>query len=66
MICSDGFSAGGIDLLFENNHVENGDDCLTVGNGARDIVFRYVYLGISVSLSANIPCIEILIVRKSH
>lgn len=35
-----GFSAGGSDLLFENNHIVNGDDCLTVGNGAKDIIFR--------------------------
>ncbi|KAI0714728.1 pectin lyase fold/virulence factor [Earliella scabrosa] len=37
---TDGFSAGGTDLLFENNHIENGDDCLTVGSGARNIHFR--------------------------
>ncbi|TFY77102.1 hypothetical protein EWM64_g6911 [Hericium alpestre] len=40
---TDGFSAGGTDLLFENNHVVNGDDCLTVGNGAKNIVFRNGY-----------------------
>ncbi|KAI0756237.1 pectin lyase fold/virulence factor [Daedaleopsis nitida] len=38
-----GFSAGGTDLLFENNHVQNGDDCLTVGNGAKNIHFRNSY-----------------------
>ena len=27
-------------MLFENNHIENGDDCITVGNGAKDIHFR--------------------------
>ncbi|KAF6749325.1 pectin lyase-like protein [Ephemerocybe angulata] len=38
---TDGFSAGGgTDFLFENNHIQNGDDCLTVGNGAKNIVFR--------------------------
>ncbi|TFY70904.1 hypothetical protein EVG20_g2108 [Dentipellis fragilis] len=36
----DGFSAGGTNLLFENNHVVNGDDCLTVGNGAKNIIFH--------------------------
>jgi hypothetical protein len=36
-----GFSAGGTDLLFENNHIVNGDDCLTVSNGAKNIHFRY-------------------------
>ncbi|CAA7265052.1 unnamed protein product [Cyclocybe aegerita] len=40
---TDGFSAGGTDMLFENNHIENGDDCLTVGNGAKNIVFRNTY-----------------------
>ncbi|KAA1467850.1 pectin lyase-like protein [Dentipellis sp. KUC8613] len=40
---TDGFSAGGTNLLFENNHVVNGDDCLTVGNGAKNIVFRDSY-----------------------
>ncbi|KAJ7696742.1 pectin lyase fold/virulence factor [Mycena rosella] len=38
-----GFSAGGTNLLFENNHVVNGDDCLTVGNGARNITWRNSY-----------------------
>lgn len=37
---SDGFSAGGTNLLFENNHVQNGDDCLTVGNGAKNITWQ--------------------------
>lgn len=45
MICppttpSPGFSAGGTNLLFEDNHVVNGDDCLTVGSGAKNIRFR--------------------------
>ncbi|ETW86713.1 glycoside hydrolase family 28 protein [Heterobasidion irregulare TC 32-1] len=40
---TDGFSAGGSDLLFENNDIVNGDDCLTVGNGAKDIIFRNSY-----------------------
>lgn len=34
---TDGFSAGGNNLLFENNYVVNRDDCLTVGNGAKNI-----------------------------
>lgn len=29
-------------MLFENNHIENGDDCLTVASGAKNIHFRYV------------------------
>ncbi|KAI0652589.1 pectin lyase fold/virulence factor [Trametes meyenii] len=37
---TDGFSAGGTDLVFENNHIQNGDDCLTVGSGAKNIVFK--------------------------
>ncbi|KAJ3512545.1 hypothetical protein NMY22_g15304 [Coprinellus aureogranulatus] len=40
---TDGFSAGGTNLLFENNHIQNGDDCLTVGNGAKNIIFRNSY-----------------------
>ncbi|KAJ7631646.1 pectin lyase-like protein [Mycena polygramma] len=40
---TDGFSAGGTNLLFENNHVVNGDDCLTVGNGALNITWRNSY-----------------------
>lgn len=38
-----GFSAGGTNLLFENNHIENGDDCLTVGSGAKNIHFKDSY-----------------------
>ncbi|KAF9449975.1 glycoside hydrolase family 28 protein [Macrolepiota fuliginosa MF-IS2] len=38
-----GFSAGGTNMLFERNTIQNGDDCLTVGNGAKDIVFRDSY-----------------------
>ncbi|KLO20092.1 pectin lyase-like protein [Schizopora paradoxa] len=40
---TDGFSAGGSNLLFEANSVQNGDDCLTVGNGAVNITFRNSY-----------------------
>ena len=29
-------------MLFEGNSVQNGDDCLTVGNGAKNIHWRYV------------------------
>ena len=30
-------------MLFEDNVVYNGDDCLTVGSPARDILFRNGY-----------------------
>ncbi|KAG6919078.1 hypothetical protein DXG01_009331 [Tephrocybe rancida] len=40
---TDGFSAGGTNMLFENNHIQNGDDCLTVGSGAKNIHFRNTY-----------------------
>lgn len=40
---TDGFSAGGSNLLFENNHIENGDDCLTVGSGGKNVTFRNTY-----------------------
>jgi polygalacturonase len=40
----DGFSSGGVtNGLYENNHIENGDDCMTVGNGAKNIHFRNSY-----------------------
>jgi len=32
-------------MLFENNIVFNGDDCLTVGSPAKDIYFRNSYCG---------------------
>ena len=38
-----GFSAGGTNLLFEKNYIVNGDDCLTVGSGAKNIEFRDTY-----------------------
>ncbi|CAL1694788.1 unnamed protein product [Somion occarium] len=54
---TDGFSAGGTDLLFEGNHIENGDDCLTVGNGAKNIIFRNSYCegghGLSIGSLGN-------------
>ncbi|KAG7451868.1 pectin lyase-like protein [Guyanagaster necrorhizus] len=40
---TDGFSAGGTNMLFENNRVVNGDDCITVGSGASNIHFRNSY-----------------------
>lgn len=40
---TDGFSASGTNMLFERNFVQNGDDCLTVGNGGKDIIFRDSY-----------------------
>jgi len=40
---TDGFSAGGTNLTFSNNHVVNGDDCLTVGNGAKNIYWTDSY-----------------------
>ncbi|TDL28064.1 pectin lyase-like protein [Rickenella mellea] len=36
---TDGFSASGLNMLFENNHIQNGDDCLTVGSGGKNIHF---------------------------
>ncbi|KIK03625.1 glycoside hydrolase family 28 protein, partial [Laccaria amethystina LaAM-08-1] len=38
-----GFSAGGSDMIFEDNFIQNGDDCLTVGSGASNICFRNSY-----------------------
>lgn len=36
-------------MLFENNWIQNGDDCITVGNGAKNIHFRYVLSAIGSS-----------------
>ncbi|KAJ6520551.1 pectin lyase fold/virulence factor [Mycena sanguinolenta] len=43
-VCSQvaGFSAGGNNILFENNYVVNGDDCLTVVSGGHNITWRPV------------------------
>jgi len=40
---TDGFSAGGTNMLFEDNHIQNGDDCLTIGSGGSNIHFRNSY-----------------------
>ncbi|CCO30407.1 hypothetical protein BN14_04436 [Rhizoctonia solani AG-1 IB] len=40
---TDGFAAGGTNLLIENNHIVNGDDCITVGSGANGVHFRNNY-----------------------
>ncbi|KIJ66606.1 glycoside hydrolase family 28 protein [Hydnomerulius pinastri MD-312] len=50
---TDGFSAGGTNLLFERNHVVNGDDCLTVINGAKNITWRDSYCEGSHGLSVG-------------
>lgn len=51
---SDGFSAGGTNLLFERNHVVNGDDCLTVINGAKNITWRCEFLHLKPLTEGNI------------
>ena len=38
-----GFGAGGTNLLFENNVVYNGDDCVAVGSPASNVIFRNSY-----------------------
>jgi len=38
-----GFSARGTNMLFEDNIIFNGDDCLTVGSPAKNIHFRNSY-----------------------
>jgi polygalacturonase len=37
---TDGFDVSGENILVENAHVVNGDDCLTLSNGATNIEFR--------------------------
>jgi len=40
---TDGWNAGGTNLLFEHNYVVNGDDCITVGSGAKNVTWRNSY-----------------------
>jgi len=37
-----GFNAGGSNMVFENNYIQNGDDCLTVGGQGKNIYFKFV------------------------
>lgn len=50
---TDGFSAGGTNFLFENNHVVNGDDCLAVSSGAKNVTWRDSYCEGSHGLSVG-------------
>lgn len=51
---TDGFDASGTNLLFENNVVYNGDDCLTVNSPANNITFRngHCYGGHGISIGS--------------
>ncbi|KAJ7203142.1 pectin lyase-like protein, partial [Mycena pura] len=49
-----GFGAQGTNQLFENNYVVNGDDCISVTNGAVNITFRNAYCEGSHGLSTTI------------
>jgi len=40
---TDGFDVSGTNIVIEDSHVENGDDCLAVGNGANNVTFRHNY-----------------------
>lgn len=40
---TDGFAVGGTDLVVENNYIYNGDDCVTAGNGATNVLFQNNY-----------------------
>ncbi|KAJ7336379.1 pectin lyase-like protein [Mycena albidolilacea] len=51
---TDGFGAQGTNQLFENNYVVNGDDCITITNGAVNITFRDAYCEGSHGLSTTI------------
>ncbi|KAJ6550577.1 pectin lyase fold/virulence factor [Mycena vulgaris] len=53
-IPSPGFGAQGTNQLFENNYVVNGDDCITITNGAVNITFRDAYCEGSHGLSTTI------------
>ncbi|KZV83749.1 pectin lyase-like protein [Exidia glandulosa HHB12029] len=51
---TDGFGAGGKNLLIEDNVIMNGDDCVTVGSGGQNVVFRnsYCYGGHGLSIGS--------------
>ncbi|KAF8152112.1 pectin lyase-like protein [Mycena galopus ATCC 62051] len=57
-IPSPGFNAQGTNQLFENNYVVNGDDCVTVTNGAVNITFRDAYCEGSHGLSTTIASLS--------
>ena len=52
-----GFAAQGEEILFEDNIIFNGDDCLTVGSPAKNIYFRNSYCngghGLSIGSLGN-------------
>uniref|UniRef100_A0A0W0FJ62 galacturonan 1,4-alpha-galacturonidase n=1 Tax=Moniliophthora roreri TaxID=221103 RepID=A0A0W0FJ62_MONRR len=51
---SDGFAAGGAsNILFEKNHIENGDDCITIGNKAKNITFKDCHCGLGHGASVG-------------
>lgn len=53
-------------MTFENNHVENGDDCLTVGSGANGIVFKYIHYALRMScLDSHSRHVEIASAREA-
>ncbi|EJD43225.1 hypothetical protein AURDEDRAFT_199571 [Auricularia subglabra TFB-10046 SS5] len=51
---TDGFGAGGKNLLIEENIILNGDDCVTVGSGGFNVTFRnsYCYGGHGLSIGS--------------
>ncbi|ESK92386.1 glycoside hydrolase family 28 protein [Moniliophthora roreri MCA 2997] len=51
---TDGFAAGGAsNILFEKNHIENGDDCITIGNKAKNITFKDCHCGLGHGASVG-------------
>lgn len=50
-------------MLFENNHIVNGDDCITVGSGASGIHFRYVEDIYGLIISSP-RCLQEFILRR--
>jgi hypothetical protein len=63
------FDVGGTNLIFENNNVYNGDDCLMITGPASNIIFRNSYCngghGLSVgtlSATSNVVVQNILYV----
>lgn len=56
---TDGMDVGGTNITVENAHVVNGDDCLTLNDGAANVVFRNSYCenghGVSIGSLGSDP-----------
>ncbi|KZT58179.1 glycoside hydrolase family 28 protein [Calocera cornea HHB12733] len=59
---TDGYDVSGVNILMENNHIFNGDDCVAVNNGAHNVTIRNMICegghGASLSGTDNIANIH--------